>query len=547
MDKVEGGSLMDGINNNWLPHLSPPVTSKIEGNFLDAYAVALEGWRRGLTLRWHVKDSEKFKDMKTWYVDQPGQLFSLQSKERIHYFFRTRGDLVTNEAVKLSMDKQQTKEILKQSNLPQPEGKLFNKQHSFEDIKQYSYNIGYPVVVKPLNGSFGRGVFTEIQEETGLKKAIKYIQTVLKESSIIVEKHVYGKDYRLYVVDDKVVGAILRVPPNIIGDGVNTIETLIKQKNKLRGENPRLVSCPILIDSETKDYLKKHRYELNTIPKMNEIIYTNPKANISLGGDPIDVLETLSGEMKELAVQALCTIPNLPHGAVDLMIETKEDGREIGNIIELNPTAQLGGILFPIEGKSRDVPKEIINYYFPETKEVEKTNQLYFDFDDVLTPLAKGVTKTVKIVNCHSDSLIAKKIDINEKDIELFDSKIRNQAIRLKLNGSIKVIAKNNIEIIIIGTNKQIKEFYYFLKEKIISSYAKIDEYDWDYPIKLGFQIDNKRNKIINEIETIQQITDNYNKEIKMLETKYKHMVNSNSWKLTAPVRMISKIFKKRK
>src|SRR5690625_7535161 len=90
---------MQDVNTTWLPHMEPEVVFETEGNYLDAYVVALEGWRRGLTLKWHVKDSEKFKDMKTWYVDQPGQLFSLHSEKKSHYFFRTRGDRVTNSAV----------------------------------------------------------------------------------------------------------------------------------------------------------------------------------------------------------------------------------------------------------------------------------------------------------------------------------------------------------------------------------------------------------------------------------------------------------------
>ena len=102
---------MDEINTKWLPHLTPEVVSEIENNYLDSYVVALEGWRRGLTLKWHVKDSEKFKEMKTWFVDEPGQLFSLHSKDRSHYFFRTRGDKVTNEGVVLVMEKDATKRI----------------------------------------------------------------------------------------------------------------------------------------------------------------------------------------------------------------------------------------------------------------------------------------------------------------------------------------------------------------------------------------------------------------------------------------------------
>ncbi len=99
---------MEDNNKEWLPHLSSEIVSEAHGNLLDAYAVSLEGWRRGLTLRWHAKDSEKFSEMKTWFVDNPGQLFSLSSKERTHYFFRTRGDKVTNEAVEIGKDKEKT-------------------------------------------------------------------------------------------------------------------------------------------------------------------------------------------------------------------------------------------------------------------------------------------------------------------------------------------------------------------------------------------------------------------------------------------------------
>src|SRR5690625_8041811 len=89
------------------------VVQDAQGWNLDAYTIALEGWRRGLTLRWHTKDSEEFSKMKTWFVDSPGRLFSLSSDDKTHYFFRTRGDKVTNEAVEIGSDKGKTKELLR--------------------------------------------------------------------------------------------------------------------------------------------------------------------------------------------------------------------------------------------------------------------------------------------------------------------------------------------------------------------------------------------------------------------------------------------------
>src|SRR5699024_676313 len=96
-----------------LPHITNEIVGDAHGHLLDAYAISLEGWRRGLTLRWHIKDSEKFSEMETWFVDRPGQLFSLSAEQKTHYFFRTRGDKVTNEAVRIGKDKEKTKKLIK--------------------------------------------------------------------------------------------------------------------------------------------------------------------------------------------------------------------------------------------------------------------------------------------------------------------------------------------------------------------------------------------------------------------------------------------------
>lgn len=532
---------MDNKHSDWLPQLSSQVIKGIEGNFLDAYAVALEGWRRGLTLKWHMKDSEKFKNMKTWFVDQPGQLFSLQSHKNTHYFFRTRGDKVPNEAVEQAMDKQQTKKMLKAANVPFPEGRLFNSEHAESEIINYCTSLGYPVVVKPQDGSFGRGVVTGIQDEVDLRQALHYLQKEMNEESIIVEKHVSGYDYRLYVVGDKVEGAILRTPPNITGDGINTIATLIQQKNDIRKLNPRLISCPILVDNETINYLNNQQLTLETVPEEGQLIYTNNKANISLGGDPIDVLDELSDDMKEIAVHALKAVPNLEHGAVDLMIEKDNQGKEVGYVIELNPTAQLGGILFPIEGQARDIPSAIIDFYFPETKNDSKNNQLFFDFQEALIPLNKGIATEVKISTCQTKQMKAKKLVLSGEYLSDISLTVRNEAVRSNLHGSIRTEAESNIEIIIIGSNENIEIFQKTLVAELLKDVKyQLNEFDWKDPIKIGFSLKDGTHHLIKDINNLKEDTLNYQKKLRTLEKEYNHIVNSTSWKLTTPIRMIT-------
>lgn len=539
---------MVSINENWLPHLHPEVVSEVEGNYLDAYVVALEGWRRGLTLRWHVKDSEKFKEMKTWYVDEPGQLFSLHSKEKSHYFFRTRGDKVTNEAVEKGMDKQRTKELLKKAGIPVPDGRQFSRKDDEETVIEYAETLGYPVVIKPKDGSFGRGVMSDIKSEEELKYSLQYLREQLEEDQIIVEKYIPGNDYRLYVVDDKVVGAILRVPPNVVGDGINSIEALIDIKNSERQLNPRLTTCPIKINQELVDYIGKSGYTLESIPGKDEVVYLSDKGNISIGGDPIDVLDELSDEIKQIAVQALRAIPGLTHGAVDLIIDKDQDGNEAGYVIELNPTAQIGGILFPVKGKSRDIPAAIIDYYFPETKNVQtEKEKIYFDFYDVLEPLIsrQGVISTVSpapIGKIHMKKYTVYG-DVQNHGYHLG---LRKQAFERGLHGFVMNVEDNAIDIVVAGTDKEmVDDFRHGITEDEERAHViEIHESDYDGFVKVGFDSRANLKDLEKDLELLKENITQTSEEVRKLEIQKRKLQKSFSWRLTYPIRLAGAIIK---
>lgn len=539
---------MVSVNENWLPHLHPEVVSEVEGNYLDAYVVALEGWRRGLTLRWHVKDSEKFKEMKTWYVDEPGQLFSLHSKEKSHYFFRTRGDKVTNEAVEKGMDKQRTKELLKKAGIPVPDGRQFSRKDDEETVIEYAETLGYPVVIKPKDGSFGRGVMSDIKSEEELKYSLQYLREQLEEDQIIVEKYIPGNDYRLYVVDDKVVGAILRVPPNVVGDGINSIEALIDIKNSERQLNPRLTTCQIKINQELVDYIGKSGYTLESIPGKDEVVYLSDKGNISIGGDPIDVLDELSDEIKQIAVQALRAIPGLTHGAVDLIIDKDQDGNEAGYVIELNPTAQIGGILFPVKGKSRDIPAAIIDYYFPETKNVQtEKEKIYFDFYDVLEPLIsrQGVISTVSpapIGKIHMKKYTVYG-DVQNHGYHLG---LRKQAFERGLHGFVMNVEDNAIDIVVAGTDKEmIDDFRHGITEDEERAHViEIHESDYDGFVKVGFDSRANLKDLEKDLELLKENITQTSEEVRKLEIQKRKLQKSFSWRLTYPIRLSGAIIK---
>ena len=230
---------MKNIRGVSLPQLPNEIVRNARKTRLDAFAVALEGWRRGLKLKWYTKDSEHFQDMIIFGVNPPGRLFSLSSEKRTHYFFRTRGDKVTNEAVELAADKGVTKEILEKINVPVPKGKGFSAEATDEEIISYSKTIDFPLVFKPTDASLGMGVVTNINSHEEFLKALQYVRHDLGYGEVIVEQHVEGKEFRVYVIDDKVIAAYNRIPANITGDGTHTIEELIELKSYERRQNAR--------------------------------------------------------------------------------------------------------------------------------------------------------------------------------------------------------------------------------------------------------------------------------------------------------------------
>lgn len=540
---------METMNNEWLPHLSPEIISEMKGSYLDAYVVALEGWRRGLKLKWHHKNSPDFKNMKTWFIDEPGQIFSLHSEERSHYFFRTRGDKVTNEAVELGMDKEVTKQILAKAGIAVPKGKQFSQKDSVNDMLSFAKEIGYPVVLKPTDGSFGRGVFTNISREQELLHSIDYIKNEMNQNNFIIEKHIEGNDYRLYVVGNQVVGAILRMPPNVVGDGVNTIDSLIEIKNNERNLNPRLLSCPIVVDEQLTNFICKHQYNLDTVAGEGEFIYLSDKCNISLGGDPVDVLDDLSEDVKQFAVDTFKAIDGFEHGAVDIMIEEDENGKQTPYVIEFNPTAQIGGILFPMKGKSRDIPAAIIDYYFPETKDIEtEREKVYFDFYDVLEPLISGQGLVSTVTPAPLGKIHMKKYTVyGEVEDTGYHMGLRKQAFERGLHGFIAKGKEDGIiEIVVAGTDKEmVDDFLHGITEdEERANVLEIQQETYEKFVKVGFDPRVNVREIEEEIIEFREEIEQLNKEIKQLEVRKRKKLRSLSWLATYPIRLAGAVVK---
>lgn len=536
---------MSPNNPEWLSQYSPDVFSDVDGAMLDAYAVALEGWRRGLKLKWYSKDASPFEEMKTWYVDKPGKLFGLSDEKKEHFFFRTRGDLVSNQAVEIGADKALTKSYLEKNKIPIPRGQRFESDCSDDVIINYAQTLGFPLVIKPTDGSFGRGITVNITNRDEFIHVLQQTRDKQGYRDVIIEEYIDGKDYRLYVVGNKVVGAINRIPPFVLGDGHSTIEELINQKNKHRNQNPRLTSCLIKKDEELVNFIKKEGRQLVTVPNVDEYVGLSSKSNISIGGDATDKLDELSDEVKSIAVNAVKAIPELHHCGVDVLID-ETSNRAV--VIELNPTAQIGSLLFPVKGKARDVPAAIIDYYFPESRpEYKQTSSVYFPLKEELEPLTNRTAQSVRITDAPRGKLYKKRYRIYGKvNDKSYKRLIKKEALKNNLIGYIRNNGNTSIEVTLASHDSELlAEFNNHLLHDNKVKLEELNDLGDLTPIQVGFFIEGEESYLREEYEEMREEHQTLQRKLSKLEKQYTAIQSSFLLKLTEKIRKLKRMTKK--
>jgi cyanophycin synthetase len=266
-------------------------------------------------------------------------------------------------AVDLACDKESTKRMLDLASIPVPKGDICV---DIEDLENVIQKIGYPIVIKPLDGNHGRGISINIKT---WEEAIEGLEVAKKISrKVIVEKYVTGHDFRVLVIDNKLVAAARREPANVVGNGVNTIQELVDETNKdpRRGYGHENVLTEITIDRDSEDLLEKKGYTLSTIPKKNEIVYLKSTANLSTGGTSTDVTDMMHPENIFLC-ERISRIIGLDICGIDIMAPNLTEPLKVngGCILEVNAAPGFRMHLAPAEGLPRNVASPVIDMLYP--------------------------------------------------------------------------------------------------------------------------------------------------------------------------------------
>ena len=272
----------------------------------------------------------------------------------------------SNIAVDIACNKEETKRMLELASIPVASGGICVDE---EDLEEVIKKIGYPIVIKPLDGNHGKGASINVKKwedaVTGLAYAKNYSRRV------IVEKFITGFDFRVLIIDHKLVAAAKREPAHVKGDGTQTIQQLIDETNKdpRRGYGHENVLTQIDVDRDTTDLLEKLGYTLETVPNRGEIVYLKSTANLSTGGTSVDVTDMMHPENIFLC-ERISRVIGLDVCGVDIMAENltqplKENG---GCILEVNAAPGFRMHLAPSEGLPRNVAAPVIDMLYPPGK-----------------------------------------------------------------------------------------------------------------------------------------------------------------------------------
>jgi len=266
-------------------------------------------------------------------------------------------------AIEIAQDKDDTKRVLEAIGLPVPHGDV---AESAEEALELAQEIGFPVILKPLDLSHGRGISARLTDEAAVRDA--WTRASELSERVIVEQFFEGRDHRVLVIGGRVVAVAERVPAHVKGDGVHSIRELIDAANldPRRGIGHTKVLTRLECDDATVEHLVRSGRTLDTVPNDAERVFLTATANLSTGGTAIDRTDEIHPS-NVTACEMAAGVVGLDIAGIDVItpdisVPFRENGAVI---IEVNAAPGVRMHTHPTEGEPRNVGAPIIDMLYP--------------------------------------------------------------------------------------------------------------------------------------------------------------------------------------
>ncbi len=311
------------------------------------------------------------KGIKTEILDENDQFLCLQHGDHIEYV--KNGNMTSHDSYispLIMENKVVTKKVLAKAGFNVPQSMEFTNAE--QAVASYALFEGRALVIKPKSTNYGLGITIFQQGVQNREDFAKAVEIAFREDKeIMVEDYLVGTEYRFFVLGDETLAVLLRVPANVIGDGVHTVAELVAAKNDhpLRGDGSRTPLKKIALGDIERLQLKEQGLTVDSIPAKDQLVQLRANSNISTGGDSIDMTDEMHPSYKKLAVGITKAMGAAVCG-VDLIIPDLKKPAEAGlsswGVIEANFNPMMMMHIFPYGGKSRRLTQNVIKMLFPE-------------------------------------------------------------------------------------------------------------------------------------------------------------------------------------
>ena len=266
-------------------------------------------------------------------------------------------------AIEVMDNKVVTKSLMDNKGISTPRGiNYIDKDKALESYCEFKDKL---IVIKPKSENFGIGItifksaFSLSEFETAVNLAFQ------NGGPIIIEKFICGKEFRFFIIDNELLAILQRVPANIIGDGIHTIEDLVELKNQdpLRGKGYKTPLEKIELGVSEKMFLGHYGKKISDIPLKDEIVYLRKNSNISTGGDSVDYTDAIPQIYKDIAVKAANAV-NAKICGIDMIIRDISNDKPTNTdyaIIEANFNPAIHIHTYPYKGESREIAGKILD------------------------------------------------------------------------------------------------------------------------------------------------------------------------------------------
>jgi len=227
-----------------------------------------------------------------------------------------------------------------------------------QEAKRKLKEIPRPWVIKDARGSLSRYVRVNVSDSQRAISIFEKLFSSLRIKAVIIQEFVKGREFRVLVLKNKILGIVELTWPLIIGDGRLPVRKLLRNLGKI-------AKCEITIDEDLKNLIKLQGYSLDSVLSKNKKIYIREYSSLKEGGKIRSVPVRVHPLTREMCFRATKAV-GLELGGLDIIAEDLSVSPQNQRLkfIEINGRPDLWLHHLPDEGKPVNVTREILKYIF---------------------------------------------------------------------------------------------------------------------------------------------------------------------------------------